>query len=479
MQNVHRKIAIQIQALLDMPVMTACFFLAAFVNNRQAGSVSFTSFLSMRFTVIDFIIFAVFLLVWRTIFSLFGLYRSKRLTSIDREATDVLKATFAGSLVFLIMGRMFRVSFLTPESIALFWAASACGTLMVRLPVRCILRTLRLRGRNLSHLLMVGTNRRAVEYAKNITAKPELGYVIVGFVENGWSTNPHFRQSGFKVVTDFKKFPDFISTHVVDEVMVCLPIKSHYEQSSRIVRACEQQGIIVRFLSDLFDLNLATATAETVDNTSVITLRTGAMQGWPLLIKRVMDILFSTTMFLFALPLFALIAILIKLTSQGPVFFLQDRIGLNKRKFRLYKFRTMVVNAEKMIKDLEHLNELTGPVFKIKNDPRITSIGKYLRKASIDELPQLINVLKGDMSLVGPRPMAVRDFELFDEDWLRRRFSVRPGITCLWQVRGRNSIPFDKWLQFDMEYIDNWSLLLDFKILAQTVPAVLKGAGAT
>ena len=169
-----------------------------------------------------------------------------------------------------------------------------------------------------------------------------------------------------------------------------------------------------------------------------------------------------------------LAAALIKITSPGPVFFKQMRIGQNKRKFTIYKFRSMAVDAEDKMRQLEHLNEVSGPVFKIKQDPRITPVGKFLRKTSIDELPQLFNVLKGDMSLVGPRPLPVRDYEGFSEDWHRRRFSVRPGITCLWQVNGRSSIPFEKWMEMDMQYIDKWSLWLDLKILARTIPAVLK-----
>jgi lipopolysaccharide/colanic/teichoic acid biosynthesis glycosyltransferase len=160
------------------------------------------------------------------------------------------------------------------------------------------------------------------------------------------------------------------------------------------------------------------------------------------------------------------------------VLFLQDRIGLNKRRFKIYKFRTMVPNAERLMLDIEKQNEMSGPVFKITNDPRITPIGKFLRKSSIDELPQLLNVLEGDMSLVGPRPLPVRDYEGFSEDWQRRRFSIKPGITCLWQVNGRNGISFDEWMLLDLQYMDEWSLWLDFKILARTVPAVFRGAGA-
>ncbi len=178
-------------------------------------------------------------------------------------------------------------------------------------------------------------------------------------------------------------------------------------------------------------------------------------------------------------PILAIVALAIKLDSSGPILFAQERVGLSKRRFKLLKFRTMVDGAEAMQSKLEHLNEMDGAAFKIKNDPRVTRVGRILRKTSLDELPQLINVLKGDISLVGPRPLPLRDVERFDADWHRRRFSIKPGITCLWQIMGRNNIPFEKWMELDMEYIDRWSLWLDLKILAKTIPAVLRGSGAT
>jgi exopolysaccharide biosynthesis polyprenyl glycosylphosphotransferase len=196
------------------------------------------------------------------------------------------------------------------------------------------------------------------------------------------------------------------------------------------------------------------------------------------LFKRTLDVSLSLLAMLLLSPLFLLATLIVKLTSPGPGFFVQERVGLNKRRFRLYKFRTMVADAAERQREIEHLNEASGAVFKIRNDPRLTPVGKFLRKTSIDELPQLFNVLKGDMSLVGPRPLPVRDYQGFDQDWQRRRFCVRPGITCLWQINGRSSTPFEKWMELDMEYIDHWSLGLDLKILAKTIPAVIKGAGA-
>ena len=210
----------------------------------------------------------------------------------------------------------------------------------------------------------------------------------------------------------------------------------------------------------------------------LITHSTGSVEEWPVVAKRILDFTISSVVITLISPVLPVVAILIKLDSPGPVLFIQKRLGLNKRHLNVYKFRTMVVDAEKRMREVEHMNEVSGPVFKIKNDPRSTPIGRFLRKTSIDELPQLFNVLKGEMSLVGPRPLPLRDYEGFNEDWQRRRFSVKPGITCLWQVRGRSSIPFEKWMELDLQYIDKWSLWLDFQILLRTIPAVLRGSGA-
>jgi exopolysaccharide biosynthesis polyprenyl glycosylphosphotransferase len=235
----------------------------------------------------------------------------------------------------------------------------------------------------------------------------------------------------------------------------------------------------MRFDSDIFNLRIARPRADDLEGYSHITARVGSLDGWPILAKRVLDVVVSCLLLVLSAPLLAGVALLVRCTSEGPALFLQERIGLNKRRFRICKFRTMISDAEKMLPKIEMLNEAAGPVFKIRNDPRMTAIGRFLRRTSIDELPQLFNVLKGDMSLVGPRPLPVRDFEGFNDDWQRRRFSIRPGITCLWQVNGRSSISFEQWMRLDLQYLDEWSLWLDLKILARTVPAVLKGSGAT
>ena len=341
------------------------------------------------------------------------------------------------------------------------------------------------RGVNLQNAVMVGSNVRAVRFAKDLASSPELGYRVMGFVDRKWFGNKEFQQSGFQLLADFGTFPSFLRTHVVDEVIIDLPLNSFYHEASYIVGLCIQQGIIVRFLSDslylLFDMSLARTELETVQDHVVISVYTGAMGGWPILAKRVFDFLVSLGLIILLSPLFLLVAALIKLPSpRGPVFFLQERIGMRKRIFKVIKFRTMIPDAEHWLTALAGLNEASGPVFKIKEDPRVTFLGRFLRRTSIDELPQLFNVLMGDMSLVGPRPLPVRDYQGFNQDWHRRRFSVKPGITCLWQIYGRSSLnlSFEKWMELDMEYIDHWSLGLDLKILARTIPAVLKRGGA-
>jgi len=269
-----------------------------------------------------------------------------------------------------------------------------------------------------------------------------------------------------------------IEQQPVDEVFVTLSRAKYDDLVQRIVTTCEEQGIIVRVQADTFNLRVARWQSDELDGKPFVTIQSGPSNDWHLVTKRLMDILGSAVLLLGMAPILVVVALVIKLDSPGSVFFTQDRVGLNRRRFRLFKFRTMTEGAEQIQHELEHLNEADGPVFKIKEDPRITRIGKFLRRFSIDELPQLLNVLKGDMSLVGPRPLPVRDVERIHAQWHKRRFSMKPGLTCLWQVNGRSDVSFDNWVTMDLKYIDKWSLALDAKILLQTVPVVLKGSGA-
>lgn len=475
----RRTIILKLFQLFDLLLMGACFLLASSViAGLQAPHLSLHEFLEMRIKVQNFLIFLGMLLIWNRIFASFGLYDSKRLSKKWDEILDIIKVTFLGTLILSITGVLFHIAIITPVSIGVFGSAVCTLTILSRLLGRFALERIRLKGRNLRYMLIVGTNPRTLSFAKKISKNPQLGYTIIGFVDDHWGGLEKFKKSGYSVVTSLDDLPDFLRDNVVDEIVITLPVKSSYDQINKIVRLCEEHGIATRFLSDLFNREIARSKAERFDDIDIITHTTGAMKGWPVFIKRVVDFCLSLILIIFNSPLFLLATLGIKLTSPGPIFFIQERIGFNKRRFRLYKFRSMVLDAEKMITDLESLNEVDGPVFKINDDPRVTGFGRFLRKTSIDELPQLINVLTGDMSLVGPRPLPARDYNGFSEDWHRRRFSVRPGITCLWQIGGRSNINFEKWMKLDMEYIDNWSLWLDLIILMKTIPTVIKGSGA-
>ena len=432
----------------------------------------------MRTRISDFVIFLLALVVCHIIFKLCGMYRSMRLARRRTELSGVLKATTLYTACFLTLGALFSIRMLTIPFLAAFWVITTLVLCGARLSLRLIAERVRVHGKDLRYLLILGTNPRAFDFARRIAARPERGYKLLGFVDDDWPGLAKLRLTGFEVVCDSAGLAEYLRQNVVDEVAIYLPFGSFYKHASEVASLCEQHGITMRFNSDIFGLKTAKWRAEEVDGYQYIATYTGTSDMWPRLMKRALDIAMAALVLLFVSPILIFAAIAIKLTSPGPVFFLQERIGLNKRRFKIFKFRTMVPNAEKLIAGLENQNEVSGPVFKIKDDPRITPIGKFLRRSSVDELPQLINVLKGDMSLVGPRPLPVRDYQGFSEDWQRRRFSVKPGITCLWQVNGRSGISFDQWMLLDLQYMDEWSIWLDLKILAKTVPAVLKGAGA-
>jgi exopolysaccharide biosynthesis polyprenyl glycosylphosphotransferase len=479
MGNANRKLLANAFKLFDLGLMVLAFIVAALAVLHQSRSVSAGEFFSMRVKVQNVAIFSLLILTWHVIFSLSRLYESRRLSDRCKELIDVTKATCLGTLIVLIGAAVFRISLVTPLFLMVFLLVGTSSAVCSRLILRAGLAFIRKQGRNLRNVVIVGTNGRALEFAQRLAGCPDLGYRIIGFVDRDWDGIEKFRSSGHTLASDFCNFPEFLRRREVDEVVMALPIRSLHEEGARIAALCEEQGITLRLLTNIFNLKMARSSAEEdPQGDPLITHYTSSLEGWPPFIKRIFDIIISSLLIVSLCPILLVVAVLIKLASPGPVLFVQKRLGLNKRCFDVWKFRTMVVDAEARMREIEHLNEVSGPVFKIKNDPRTTSIGRLLRKTSIDELPQLFNVLKGEMSLVGPRPLPVRDYEGFNQDRQRRRFSVRPGITCLWQIRGRSSIPFEQWMELDLQYIDKWSLWLDFAILLRTIPAVLKGSGA-
>ncbi len=481
MGNLHPTILLWTLKFFDLGNMVFCLFLAMASSGTKIKLFPLPQLLAKPIIVTDVILFLAFALCWHKIFAIFGLYRSRRLITWKADCIDIVNATSLSALIMFIMSIVFNIQLLPPQVVFIFWAYSTITTILSRLILRYSLKRLRFRGVNLQNLLIVGTNPRALSFAQKIESRLELGYNIIGFVDDTWSGTEKFLESGYPLVANFASLPSFLRNNVVNEVVIDLPIDSLREQILRIVDQCVEQGIVVRCLSDsyLFLRKIqARAKLDLFENSILVTVETGAMMGWPVWAKRIFDFFVSWLLVVILSPVLALIALAIKITSPGPAFFIQERVGLQKRRFRMIKFRTMYKDSEQKQAELEALNEASGPVFKLKNDPRVTPVGHFLRRTSLDEIPQLFNVLNGDMSLVGPRPLPVRDYQGFSQDWHRRRFSVRPGITCLWQAEGRSNLPFETWMSLDMKYIDEWSFWLDMKILAQTVIAVLKKTGA-
>ena len=464
--------------VFNLGLMVVAFGIAVVLQvHQQGGGLPLSAFLSVRVKLINFVTFSLILLAWHGIFSLSGQYQSQRLARRRSVIANAISATTIASVFLGVVAMVFRIEMITPQSLFLFWICASTLVAGSRVLIRSCLEFVRVRGRNLRYIIVLGTNRRAIEFARRLDATPEWGYRVLGFVDQEWHEGADPKQR-YPLCCSFDDLSEYLRRTVVDEVANYLPLRSFYEHSSRIAALCEQHGIFMRFDSELFDLKIARARAEELDGRPHITASSSPLDGWPVLVKRILDVTLSLALLVVVAPVLVAVGLMIKLTSKGPVLFRQERIGRNKRRFFIYKFRTMVPNAEKLQPALEVLNEAGGPVFKIRNDPRTTPLGRLLRRASLDELPQLFNVLRGDMSLVGPRPLPLRDYEGFDQDWQRRRFSVRPGMTCLWQVNGRSNVGFDHWMKLDLQYLDEWSIWLDVKILARTIPAVLRGSGA-
>jgi exopolysaccharide biosynthesis polyprenyl glycosylphosphotransferase len=474
MGSYKEKIILRFTKLADILIFLSSIGIVALAISVSKSGRSVLEFMTIRIQMQNIILLVGMSFIWYFIFWIFKLYEPKRLSSQLNEITDVVKATSLGAAFIWVMGVIFSITVLEGVAVFWFWLFSASMTVFVRISLRWFLRRIVKSGKNIRNVLVIGTNPRARAFAQKITGSRELGYSLVGFVDD-FDFAP---STPINLVGKLDDFSKIIIDSIVDEIFVFLPVKSYYDKINEITRLSEEQGITVRFSSDIFNLRIAKSRADNFDEMPITTVYSVPLEGIQTVIKGFMDFLISGICLILFMPAFLLIALAIKLDSRGPVFFVQERIGLNKRRFKLLKFRTMVKEAEAVQAELEDLNEMDGAAFKIKTDPRVTRVGRILRGTSLDELPQLINVLTGDMSLVGPRPLPIRDYNGFDQGWHRRRFSVRPGITCLWQIKGRSSIAFERWMELDMEYIDSWSLWLDIKILLKTIPAVLSGSGA-
>lgn len=432
-----------------------------------------TAFLTYRVTVKHVILLAGFFVIWSAVFTALGLYRVPSRGG-PIPVGQIVSACALGSVAFYVFPALSESGAFRYWTIPPFFLATTAATIASRSLMLAIGRARkRRRSQPLRRVLVVGGGSRGERVVRRMLPIPEVSILGVLDPEPG-ILNYAMQQ---RTVGGMDDLEGLLMRNAVDEVIVALPVKTFYEEIQRVVNICERMGVKALFLADLFASSFARPSVA-YDAGIPIVEYTAAIDDYRGAVKRGVDILGSAVGLLLVAPLFAVIAIAIKLSSPGPVFFMQDRIGRSRRVFRMLKFRTMVENAEAMMADLEHLNEAQGPLFKIQDDPRITTVGRIMRRWSLDELPQLVNVLKGDMSLVGPRPMSLRDAARFDEAWLMRRFSVTPGITGPWQVRGRSNVPFSLMIKYDLQYIDEWSLRTDFMILWRTLPVVWRGAGA-
>ena len=327
-------------------------------------------------------------------------------------------------------------------------------------------------------VLVVGTGPRAQRLVETYSSHVAWEVDVVAMLDPLEDAGSPQEINGVPVYRGTHRIHELLATEVIDEVVVCLP-RSLIDDIHEVVAECEEQAICLRFMADFYDIKSDQISLQHLGDIPMLTIEPVAMDERNLFIKRVIDMLGAFTALVLLSPILLLVAVLIRLDSPGPALFVQERVGLNKRRFRMFKFRSMREDAEAVMAELEHLNEADGPIFKMDHDPRVTRVGNWLRRSSIDELPQLFNVLIGHMSLVGPRPMSVRDVDRFSRAIQRRRFSVRPGLACLREISGRSRLSFERWLELDLQYIETWSLQLDFKIMLALVPAVLKGDGAT
>ncbi len=400
-------------------------------------------------------------------------YRMKSFLFIAYQILKpVLKASGSLVVVLLFIGNLMELRWV----LMMFVGLDIVFMYLFRRFIQSTLQYFRARGKNQKNILIVGTGRSACEFFDLAKNNSQWGINALGFIsENG--DKPHNGKSNL-VIGRLGELSSIINRNPVDEVYTALPMSSFHKVEDVVTR-CQEQGVTVHVAADFLKTNTRNFSANDIFGSPVLSFSAVSHRMDMIFLKRFVDIFASGIALVLFAPVFLIISIAIKIGSKGPIFYRWKVVGHNRKAFTGYKFRSMVPSADKLKVKLMDKNEMKGVVFKIKNDPRVTKVGKFLRKYSLDELPQIYNVFRGDMSLVGPRPPLQTEIDGFD-NWHRRKLSVKPGITCLWQVSGRNQIKdFDEWVKLDLEYIDRWSLWLDLKILARTIPTVLTGKGAS
>ncbi|MGK2849513.1 MAG: sugar transferase [Candidatus Limnocylindrales bacterium] len=413
----------------------------------------------------------MFVSAWVLTLWLHGAYRLRAHWSIVSEARVILNAIIWFALITLAFLYLAKTPDVSRSYMLVLLGVLLAAALVVRLAVRWTLERARLQGKNLRNLLVLGTGAQARSFAQKLSEHPELGLTIIGFMGDPADDLP----DRWSYLGPVDELPALIHNAVVDEVAICL-VTEDWALIESIVALCETEGKIVRMPVPMPKLSIATSHVEVLDGIPVVSLLTGPRSALALAAKRATDLIGGSVGLVVLTPLLAGIAVAVKLSDGGSVLYRQERVGLHGRRFMVTKFRSMVPQAEALLDGLRDQNEISGHAFKMSADPRVTRIGNFLRKSSLDELPQLWNVLRGEMSLVGPRPPLPTEVEGYDE-WHRRRLSMKPGMTGLWQIEGRHEPEFDQWVEKDLEYIDRWSPWLDIQIILRTIPAMLRTEG--
>ncbi len=408
-------------------------------------------------------------------YKLGGVYNQPRGASWLDEVYALVGTTTTGIVIVTAITFWFRP--LVYSRLMFLWAGGIIVTLLSlsRLIKRWVLESRMRRGLGVDRVLIVGAGEVGRRLMRNIVAQPELGYQVIGFVDDD-AEKSRTDIGRFRALGSVDNLPRVVQEEAIDEVIITLPWM-HHRKILGIMRQCEREQVRARIVPDLFQLALSRVDIEDLGGIPIIGVKEVSITGWNLAFKRASDLVVSLVGLILLSPLLLLISVAIKLDSPGPILFKQVRVGKGGRRFVFYKFRSMRQGAEEERRQLADRDEVVGVTFKIRDDPRCTRVGKFLRRTSLDELPQLYNVLLGEMSLVGPRPALPSEVEQYQE-WHRRRLEISPGITGLWQVSGRSQLTFDEMCLLDIYYLENWSPLLDLKIALKTIPAVLAGRGA-
>jgi exopolysaccharide biosynthesis polyprenyl glycosylphosphotransferase len=412
------------------------------------------------------------LALWLAATSLLGVYAAYRTRGLGTELFRIGRALLVVAVGVATLGYGQKLE-LSRLLVAIQFALAFAGLAANRVAIRVAAHALRRRGFNARRYAVAGSGPIARQIVRTMAAHPEWGFEFAGYVVDGPAPEALDRR---KILGRLDALERLLKEAVLDEVIFVVP-RERLSAIEDHVLACEERGVAARICMDLFATRIATRAAEDLDGIPLLSLSTVPGDAVALAVKRALDLALSAAALAALSPLLLATAIAIRIDSPGPVLFRQRRIGVNGREFRMLKFRSMHRDAEARLESLRALNEVSGPAFKIRNDPRITRVGRLIRRTSIDELPQFWNVLRGEMSIVGPRPPLPAEADQYQRRHVRR-LSVKPGITCTWQVSGRSSIGFDRWMELDLAYIDSWSLWQDVKILARTIPAVLTGRGA-